>query len=126
MIEFSDKHDITLELNGKNQYGNNSIITATENNNTTIVRLITDYVLHKKLLLDINERNIIGDYQILNALKNNNLEIIDLLRTYSIKNNIDLFLRKEDIRNTIENLDNISIEILNYLNKYNKDRTIKN
>jgi len=96
-MDYANHHHIILEINEKNESGLNPLISATNNDNIEIFKLLIDYATKNKIILEINEKeNEYGIYPLLNATENNNIELVKLLIDYANHNNIILNINEKN------------------------------
>ncbi|KAG4091495.1 hypothetical protein H8356DRAFT_1707868, partial [Neocallimastix lanati (nom. inval.)] len=84
-IEYADKNNIILNVNGKKET-KYPLINAINNNNFEMVKLLIDYANSHEFVLDISYNSYSNPF--LNAI--NNIKIVKLLIEYANNNNIIL------------------------------------
>ncbi len=61
IIDYANKHNITLNINDKEKEGYYPLLIATSKDNIEMVQLIIDYANKNNIILDINDKNNFGD-----------------------------------------------------------------
>eukprot|EP00833_Pecoramyces_ruminatium_P012474 jgi/Orpsp1_1/1186506/evm.model.d7180000051081.1 len=97
LIEYANQHQIILELNEKNDYGNYPLLEAINNNNIEIVKLLIEYANQHQIILELNEINKNEEYPLLKAITCDNIKIVKLLIDYANQHQISLKNNKSNI-----------------------------
>jgi len=74
--------DYVININKKNDYGNNPLLYACGKNNIEIVQLLIDYANKNNIILELNEKDKDGNYPLLYACYKNNIEMVQLFINY--------------------------------------------
>jgi len=53
LMEYANKHNIILEINEKNEDGNNSLNLSIKHNNIEIIKLLIEYANQYNIILEI-------------------------------------------------------------------------
>ena len=115
LIEYANQHQIILELNEKNKFGDYPLLWAIFN--VEIIKLLIEYANQYQIIMELNEKNNKGGYPLLFSVSINNIEIVKLLIDYANQYRIILEYSKKDIGK--------NIEIQKLLQNYEKEKGIR-
>jgi len=113
LMDYSQKNNILLNINEKDDNGNTPLLLSVNKNNVEMTKLLVDYANTNNIILEVNEKNDIGHYPLVCSIVKNNVEITKLVIDYAIYNNIILKIDEKDIENIINNNSINSIENIN-------------
>jgi len=127
IVEYSEQHNVILNINKVKWSSDIPILKAIKNNNIEIYKLLFEYVKRHNIILNINEKNYRNEYPILEAFKNNNVEMVRIMVEYTLKSNIIIKftrLRSKEYPFSVVVISNNNIEmtqlIIEYIIKTNK------
>ncbi|ORX80484.1 ankyrin [Anaeromyces robustus] len=89
-MDYAERNRILLDLNVTNHNDTYPLLSAIENDNTEIVKLLMDYAKRYNIKLEIKAKNKFYDYPLLLAIEKNNTKIVKLLFSYAQENGIPL------------------------------------
>jgi len=70
LIEYSNQHQITLNMNEKNKNGDYPLCWAIHNKNIEIIKLLIEYALQHQIILEYNKNDIGENSEIEKLLQN--------------------------------------------------------
>jgi len=107
IINYANSKDIILNMDGKSKslfkYGEYPILLASKNRNIDGVKALLNYADKNSIILRNDEKDRYGNYPLLEAVYTNSYEIVKSLLEYSKKNNIVLNFDEKDLENNIKN-----------------------
>jgi len=100
LIDYADKTNTELVLNGQNGNGDYPLLLACEKNNIEMTKLLMDYSERINVKLELNEKNKFKTYPLYLACKSDSVEMVRLLIHYATKNNIPLKFQEMKTKNS--------------------------
>jgi len=101
-MEYANQHQITLELNDKNKWGEYSLLWTIYYRNNEMLELLIEYANQHQVILELNEKDENKLYPLELAISKDNIEMTKLLIDYALKHQIVLEYDKTKIVNNSE------------------------
>ena len=120
LIDYSNKNNIMVRLNEKNEDGYYPLLYSYYYNHIEMVKLLINYANNSNIIMEVNKKNNSGYYPLFYACDRNNIEMVKILIDYAYKNNIILEYKES----YYENNSKIKSEIIEILKNYKKETDI--